>query len=110
MVNKTNKLENPHPNKCFRRILEVCLFACLSAILLFSVSCTKKKPMRRKIQYIQRQYNGIDVSHHQGKIDWELVGQDTCVKFVYIKATQGGSYKDPEYKRNIKGAQKQGLK
>ena len=100
----------PHQKQCFRRFSVVCLFACLSAILLVSVSCTKKNPIGHKVQYIQRNYNGIDVSHHQGKIDWELVAQDTCIKFVYIKATQGGSYKDPEYKRNIKGAQKQGLK
>lgn len=55
-------------------------------------------------------YNGIDVSHHQGKIDWGKVAQDTCVKFVYIKASQGGRFQDSRYKRNIKGAQKHGLK
>ncbi len=55
-------------------------------------------------------YNGIDISHHQGKIDWEKVSQDSLIQFVYIKATQGGSYIDPDYKKNFTRAQRCGLK
>lgn len=44
---------------------------------------------------------GIDVSHHNGDINWEQVPD---VDFVYIKATEGATYVDPMYLQNIKGA------
>lgn len=49
-------------------------------------------------------YDGIDISHHQGKIDWQKVRMDTCVKFVYIKATEGADFVDSRYQENIRGA------
>jgi lysozyme len=44
---------------------------------------------------------GIDVSHHNGKINWDQVPD---VDFVYIKATEGATYVDPVYQQNINGA------
>ena len=54
-------------------------------------------------------YCGIDVSHYQGNIDWNLVAQDTNIQFVYIKATEGKSYLDDKYKQNIEQARNAGL-
>jgi lysozyme len=54
-------------------------------------------------------YCGIDVSHYQGNIDWNLVAQDTNIQFVYIKATEGKSYLDDKYKQNIEQARNVGL-
>lgn len=48
---------------------------------------------------------GIDVSNHQGEIDWNFVGQ-SGVQFALIKATEGGTYQDKFYDRNIRGAKK----
>lgn len=42
---------------------------------------------------------GIDISHHQGEIDWLTLKQEN-IKFVYMKATEGGNFKDPQFKRN----------
>ncbi len=56
------------------------------------------------------EYHGIDVSHYQDIIDWKLVATDKNIQFVYIKATEGATYVDKYYKRNIKGAKKYGLK
>lgn len=61
-------------------------------------------------RYAKMDYDGIDVSHHQGTIDWGKVAGDTCVKFVYIKATEGSTYVDSLYEVNINGARKAGLK
>lgn len=47
---------------------------------------------------------GIDVSHHQGRIDWMLVAQGET-RFVYIKASEGGDWRDPLYTANMAGAQ-----
>jgi GH25 family lysozyme M1 (1,4-beta-N-acetylmuramidase)/peptidoglycan hydrolase-like protein with peptidoglycan-binding domain len=51
---------------------------------------------------------GIDVSHHQGTIDWSKVDGD--VKFVHIKATEGTSFVDPNFHANFSGAKTSGRK
>lgn len=43
---------------------------------------------------------GIDVSHHQGKIDWPKVAADPRISFVYLKATEGGDHKDRLFQQN----------
>lgn len=54
---------------------------------------------------------GIDVSRHQGLIDWSKVKkwQDNPLHFVYIKASEGRSLKDRNYDYNIQEARKHGL-
>ena len=52
---------------------------------------------------------GIDVSHHQGQIDWSLLpGQG--VDFAYIKATEGGDHVDRAFAANWRGARAAGLR
>jgi lysozyme len=53
--------------------------------------------------------HGIDVSHHQGFIDWPNVPKDMA-SFVYIKSTEGGDWKDTRFKENWDGASAAGLK
>lgn len=57
----------------------------------------------------QAQTRGIDVSKFQGNINWSKVVKDKTIKFVYIKATEGTSIRDPYYKTNIAKAKKAGL-
>ncbi|MDU5141048.1 MAG: GH25 family lysozyme [Paenibacillus dendritiformis] len=51
---------------------------------------------------------GIDVSHHNGTIDWNAV-ITSGVKFVFIKATEGIGYTDPKFRANADGANRAGL-
>jgi lysozyme len=51
---------------------------------------------------------GIDVSHHQGRINWDSVAADG-ISFVYIKATEGGDFTDPRFRQNWEGAAEAGL-
>lgn len=51
---------------------------------------------------------GVDVSNHQGEIDWELVAGDR-MDFAYIKATEGGDFVDASFERNWEGAVSAGL-
>jgi len=46
----------------------------------------------------KKDVTGFDVSHYQGDIDWETVS-DT-IAFVISKATQGLTFKDPEFSHN----------
>lgn len=52
---------------------------------------------------------GIDISHHNGSIDWEKVSH-TPLLFVYIKATEGATHLDKRYLENITGAKNVGYK
>lgn len=57
-----------------------------------------------------RHVHGIDVSHYQGNIFWETVGENSHMAYVYIKASEGGDRKDDKYEQNIALAHKYGLK
>jgi GH25 family lysozyme M1 (1,4-beta-N-acetylmuramidase) len=51
---------------------------------------------------------GIDVSHHNGAVDFVKV-KNSGVKFVYVKATEGVSFTSPALSTLVKGAKAQGL-
>jgi len=52
---------------------------------------------------------GIDVSSHQGVIDWGDVAGDG-VRFTFVKATEGKTFTDPRFAANWAGARRAGLK
>lgn len=54
--------------------------------------------------------HGIDLSHYQGEVFWETVGENTRMAYVYLKATEGGDRIDDMYERNIQLAHRYGLK
>ena len=50
--------------------------------------------------------HGIDISHHQGRIDWQLLREKglinkSPIRFVMIKATEGASRVDENFKDNF---------
>ena len=51
---------------------------------------------------------GIDVSHHQGSIEWPRVAADD-VAFAIIKATEGGDHIDTKFDENLRNARAAGL-
>ena len=53
--------------------------------------------------------NGIDVSHHQGQIEWAQVC-DSGIAFAFIKATEGLSYTDPLFAKNWAAARHVGIR
>ncbi|MCH5307909.1 MAG: glycoside hydrolase family 25 protein [Prevotella sp.] len=58
--------------------------------------------------------HGIDVSHHQGRIDWGLLrdnGQinERPVRFVMVKATEGASKVDENFSSNFYNARQYGF-
>lgn len=60
--------------------------------------------------WVARAYpiQGIDVSNHQGPIDWAKVATSK-VNFVYIKATEGGDFRDRSFAENWKEAGRHGI-
>ncbi|EQA53169.1 glycoside hydrolase family 25 protein [Leptospira kmetyi] len=51
---------------------------------------------------------GIDVSNHQGRIDWTNVPKSE-VSFVFIKASEGGDFQDKSFTYNWKLAKANGF-
>ncbi len=51
---------------------------------------------------------GIDVSEHQGEINWQQIDRRS-VNFVFMKATEGGDFRDRQFERNWLGAKQAGI-
>ena len=51
---------------------------------------------------------GIDVSHHNGVIDWKKV-KAAGVQYVFLKATEGATFVDSKYATNRAGARSVGI-
>ena len=57
-------------------------------------------------------FEGIDVSKHQGTINWTQLSQDPKVKFVIIRAGYGRYYPsqiDSQFESNYKKAKELGI-
>lgn len=56
---------------------------------------------------------GIDISHHQGEIDWERLSRakigEESISFVFIKATEGQDYLDENFNDNFYQAREYGM-
>ncbi len=76
------------------------------AIGMTAVSCVDN---RSPVVHGRLQYDGIDLSSHQGLVDWEKVAADDQITFVYIKATEGATYHSPHYDYNVRHARAVGL-
>jgi lysozyme len=51
---------------------------------------------------------GVDVSNHQGDIDWPTLARSNTA-FAYVKATEGGDFRDRRFHANWDGARRAGL-
>ena len=92
-------------------IVAIAFFAFLMVVVFFNEETTHffKEDQQEKCDPVGQRYDGIDVSHHQGIIDWVAVAQDAAIQFVYIKATEGSTHLDSMYERNIREANLVGL-
>jgi lysozyme len=52
--------------------------------------------------------SGIDVSSHNGQIDWAAVAKGGS-KFAWVKHTEGQTHNNPRHEENLLGARKAGL-
>lgn len=81
-----------------KHVLHLCLLCSIVCI-----SCNKKTSSE-----LSTDFDGIDVSYHNGTIDWESVKLECPdLQFVYVKCTEGATYVDPEFTVNAKGARSQ---
>ena len=67
----------------------------------------------RDIYFLRPYVHGIDVSHHQGEIDWKRLSvatfRDRPINFVFMKATEGGDFVDDSFLQNFVVARECGM-
>jgi lysozyme len=90
------------PMGFLRRALLVCLGVVVVSGLLY-LYARNWGPSRESYPT-----QGIDVSHHQGVIDWNKV-QAAGVNFAYIKATEGADMRDERFAENWRGSAAAGV-
>jgi lysozyme len=77
--------------------------AAICGVLFYNGIVQIHRPSRDKFPI-----QGIDVSEHQGEIDWTRIDRRS-VNFVFIKATEGGDFRDRQFQRNWLGAKNAGI-
>ncbi len=129
---KTSKSvsKKKHDLPVVTRVMPVWLRITISAIILLTVVFVfyfffvKPYAYRWKPCYGLKAYgvcvpccydtHGIDISHHQGRINWaSLVAQNNQsvfpIEFMFIKATEGGDHSDRYFTDNFEAAKNHGF-
>ena len=70
---------------------------------------TESVDLNQVLKRNSRYREGIDVSHYQGRIDWDQVAGSEKICYVYLKATEGATYVDDTYQRNLREVKRVGL-
>ena len=92
---------------------KILLFISLCLVLIVAFLVTNQRRVSNNIfsnfgVRIPSNYDilGIDVSHHQGDIDWlkalKMTIKGDSIQFVYLKMTEGTNFIDPLYNYNRK--------
>ena len=98
------------------------IFALLGAFALGATFVFNKRKIHlrsiiHKIESFKKpptiQHFGIDISHHQGCINWgqvATINKKDSIRFVFMKATEGAFHIDTRFSYNWEEARKKGLK
>lgn len=112
---RSSRHKNP-----FRRlpwkVLSVLFFVLLVCYIVFvyrnlvSPYSFRWKAIFGETTYPKGDVRGIDISHHQGEIDWERLAnaqiQGSPLQFVFIKATEGTDLFDKDFNYNFAEARR----
>ena len=100
--------------KVIKSFIVAGLFVLVAAIVYVSVSFDINHILPEKLvlkEKLLKDVNGIDVSHHQGNIDWKKVKKAAPdLDFVYVKCTEGETHVDSKFIKNVTGSSAQGYK
>ncbi len=95
-LNALNVWTEERPGPCH------CKFAIVLVSLLIAACSPAPSPL------LPPGAEGIDVSHHNGRIAWPKVAA-SGISFAYIKATEGRGLVDPRFQENWRGASAAGV-
>ncbi|MCE1167986.1 MAG: hypothetical protein LWX70_07810 [Sphingobacteriia bacterium] len=73
-------------------------------LLSLSFACTRQDTDKPQVK--SKEVWGIDLSHHQGQVNWEKFSKHHTPHFIYLKATEGVTHIDREFYRNLDACRK----
>lgn len=79
-------------------------------MVLVGVACGHAQSFFVQCEDTCSHIHGIDISHYQGEVFWDAIGDNAKMAYVYMKASEGGSNVDDMYEMNIRMAHENGLK
>jgi len=88
-----------------KTILTILIFSIIGIYIAYRVYL---QPDGIDINKSKYPVTGIDISKHNGKVDFKQIRKQN-IDFVYIKATEGGDYNDINFETNYRNAVLSGL-
>ncbi len=104
-MTKKKQSNNGGADRLARILLGVACTALIAVVILTATGISRHRQSPRRTD-IAAAYSihGIDVSHHQGSINWDKVCRATLhhqpIRFVFAKCSEGTTRLDRQYKRN----------
>jgi len=92
-----------------KKILSLVFLAGILASLLFTLAIKGGKLWITSPFAFFYPVRGVDVSAHQGLIDWTVLAS-ADIDFAFIKATEGSTFRDRQFSNNWRNAAKTGLR
>ena len=89
-------------------ILLICVTAIAIAAVMYMRISGGRRPEAVAIDRSVYTVSGIDISAHNGEVDFDSVAADG-IDFVYIKASEGATWRDKHFEANYAGARAAGL-
>lgn len=89
--------------------MNICKYI-ITLVCLLGWTCVSAQGYQVQCEDTCSHVHGIDLSHYQGEVFWEAIGDNSKMAYVYLKATEGGDRIDDKYEQNIELAHKYGLK
>lgn len=81
-----------------------------STLLLFVLAPIWGGRADHGISVITATMHGVDVSHHQKKIEWDSVAIKEPIDFAFVKATEGGDFVDSLFCENWENLKRIGIR
>ncbi len=84
----------------------------ITAVAIAAVMCRRVLSSREAhVELDRAEYpiRGIDISAHNGPVDFAKVAADS-IGFVYIKASEGATWRDAKFEQNYRAATEAGLR
>ena len=89
--------------KKFKIVLKMLLVFLLIAFIAYQMAVKLREDTIKN-----HEVRGVDVSAYQAEIDWKILEAEG-VDFAFIKATEGSSFKDRYFEKNIKNIADTGI-
>ncbi len=90
------------------RAAAAALATAVTGAVLLAAPQADARPSGRPDAQVSASVRGLDVSGHQGEVDWPAVAA-AGASFAYVKATEGLTYKNPFYRQQYDGSAAAGL-